>query len=143
MQVTDPVKPSISIQPSRNNVCAGEQVSFTATAVNGGVSPAYQWQVNGHNVGTNAPTYTSAHLYDKDIVNCILTSSAPCTSPVPVANMISMTVRPLPDITMEQDKLIRLGESVPLNPFVSGNIASYTWGPSATLNDAGIRNPVA
>lgn len=143
MQVVDPVKPSISIQSSHNSICAGDQVSFTATAFAGGTSPMYQWQVNGRNVGTNAPTYTSANLYDKDIVNCILTSNAPCTSPVPVMNVISMTVRPLPNITMEQEKVVRLGESVPLNPFVSGNIASYTWGPSATLNDAGTKNPVA
>lgn len=143
MYVIDPVIPSISIQSSAKSVCAGDQVSFTATAVNGGTSPRYQWQVNGINVGTNSPTYISANLSDNDVIDCILTSNTPCASPVAAINKIRMSVVPLPKISMEPDKLIGQGSSVSLNPSVSGNIASYMWTPSATLNDSRIKSPTA
>jgi len=69
---------SLSIVASNNPVCLGATVEFTASPANGGTTPAYQWKVNGLNVGTNITTYSYAPLTG-DKITCVLTSNAtPC-----------------------------------------------------------------
>ena len=86
-----PVSVSISANPG-NQVCDGTQVTFTAVPVNGGPSPAYQWQVNGANAGTNNFRYTYTPV-NGDAVTCLLTSNTPCSSGNPAtSNPISMVV---------------------------------------------------
>ncbi|MEI6882604.1 MAG: hypothetical protein WCK82_14890, partial [Bacteroidota bacterium] len=46
---------------------------FTATAINAGGSPSYQWKLNGNNVGTNSATYSNATLSNNDVISCVLT----------------------------------------------------------------------
>ena len=61
--------------------------SFTATATNAGAAPAYQWQLNGSNVGTNSTTYSNGLLNSFDTVTCILTPDlGGCSSTYYVSN---------------------------------------------------------
>ncbi len=84
----------VSIAASGNGVCSGTPVTFTASPVNGGGNPSYQWKVNGANAGSNSPVfmYTPANA---DAVICVLTSSLsnvvgnPATS-----NVVTMSVGP-------------------------------------------------
>jgi hypothetical protein len=46
---------------------------FTATAINAGSTPAYQWYLNGTTVGTNSASYSNTSLNNNDIVTCVLT----------------------------------------------------------------------
>jgi hypothetical protein len=64
----------VSIAASSNPFCPGSSVTFTATPVNGGSAPSYQWKVNGVNVGTNSSTY-SYNPVDGDSVRCVMTST--------------------------------------------------------------------
>ncbi|MGN6267216.1 MAG: hypothetical protein ACTHM5_16165 [Ginsengibacter sp.] len=85
--------PSVSITSTSTSICSGTSVTFTATPTNGGSAPTYQWKVNGSNVGTNSATYTTAGLTNGQTVTVILTSNAPCTTPINVtSNGISMSV---------------------------------------------------
>jgi hypothetical protein len=89
---------SLAISASGNPVNAGIPVTFTATPVNGGTTPSWQWQVNGTNAGTNSNlfTYTPAH---GDAVSCILTSNQLCASSNPAtSNTIMMVVNSVPEI---------------------------------------------
>lgn len=87
---------SITSLPS-GPICAGTLVTFNATPVNGGLTPIYQWQVNGINVGGNSPVFTSSTLADGDSVYCILTSNAVCLmSSLVASNAIIVTVNALP-----------------------------------------------
>lgn len=89
--IVNPLISSISIAASATNVVAGTPVTFTATPVNGGTAPVYQWKVNGSNTGTNSPSfiYTPAN---GDVVFCLLTPNAPCVSSTFTSNIITMTV---------------------------------------------------
>lgn len=86
---------AVSIEVSENNVCEGTSVTFTATSVNGGSNPSYQWYVNGANTGNNSTSYTYEPA-NNDEVSIILTSSEMCTTGNPAtSNIITMAVNPL------------------------------------------------
>jgi len=72
-----PASDSISVVPG-TNICSGTSVTFTATPANGGVTPSFQWKVNGINVGTNSSTYSTSTLANNDVVTCVMTSSESC-----------------------------------------------------------------
>jgi len=94
MMVNAAVTPSVSIAASTNSVCEGTAITFTATPVNGG-TPSYQWLVNGSNVGSNMSTFTSSTLTDGDVVSCVISSTAPCVSPVmATSNTVAMEIYP-------------------------------------------------
>ncbi|MCX6305181.1 MAG: hypothetical protein NT040_09440 [Bacteroidetes bacterium] len=83
---------SLSIAPSANPVCTGTSVTFTATPVNGGTTPTYQWKVNGINAGTNSATYAYAPV-NNDLVTCVLTSNATCATGNPAtSDAVTMVV---------------------------------------------------
>lgn len=84
---------SIAAFPS-GAICYGTPVTFTATPTNGGNAPAYQWQLNGVNVGANSATYSNATLVNGDVVRCIMTSNAsPCLTGSPAtSNPITMAI---------------------------------------------------
>jgi hypothetical protein len=89
-----PASVSIAASPA-GTICAGTSVTFTATPTNGGPTPAYQWKLNGANVGTNGSTYTSSTLANGNIVTVVMTSSLTCSSGSPAtSNAITMTVNP-------------------------------------------------
>jgi hypothetical protein len=137
VNVTTSVTPSISISSSDadNTICAGESVTFTATATNGGTTPAYQWKLNGANVGTNTTTYTNTALIDGDIISCELTSNAVCASPTIVTSTsITVTVNTnisptISIVSNDADNTICAGTSVTFTATSSnaGSTPTYQW----------------
>ncbi|MCX6277199.1 MAG: T9SS type A sorting domain-containing protein [Bacteroidetes bacterium] len=90
--VNQPLPVSVTITASANPVAAGTTVTFTATVVNGGANPAFQWKVNGTNVGTSSSAFSYIPL-NNDEVKCVVTSGETCTSGSPAtSNTIIMTV---------------------------------------------------
>ncbi|MCX6266627.1 MAG: PKD domain-containing protein, partial [Bacteroidetes bacterium] len=82
----------ISIVAPTGPVCRGSYIGFTATASYGGIAPIYQWKVNGGNAGTNSATF-NYQPNDGEVVTCVLTSSAGCTTGNPAtSNQITMSV---------------------------------------------------
>jgi gliding motility-associated-like protein len=113
---------SISALPA-GPICAGTSVTFTATPINGGTTPTYQWTVNGAPAGTNSPTFTSATLANNATVSCTLTSSAACLStPTASSNTLTMTVNPVltPSVTVA---------AVPAGPVCAGTNVAFTATP--------------
>ena len=112
----------VSIISSANPVCAGTSVTFTASPVNGGLTPTYQWKVNGVIVGINSPVYTYIPA-SLDLVSCILTSSEVCTMSNPdTSNVITMMVSPyLP---------VSVSVSASANPVCVGTLVTFTASPT-------------
>jgi hypothetical protein len=122
----------VSIEASENYICEGTSVAYTATPVNGGSNPSYQWQVNGTNAGTNSSTYTYAPA-NEDAVTVIMTSSEVCTTGNPAtSNIIIMTVNPLLPVSANisaSANNVCDGTSVTFTatPVNGGSSPSYEW----------------
>ncbi|RYD59566.1 MAG: T9SS type A sorting domain-containing protein [Sphingobacteriales bacterium] len=102
----DSLHPSVTIASDAvaNTICNATSVTFTATPVNGGASPDYQWKKNGVAVGTNSDTYTDAGLNNNDTITVDIVNSELCFSVTPVtSNIIKMTVKPIPVISALPD----------------------------------------
>lgn len=93
---TATIAPAITIAASKAAICSGEQVQFTATPVNAGLSPSFQWKINGVNTGTSQSVFTTTGLQSNDTVSCIVTGdpSFTCSNTLNAAsNKIVMVVR--------------------------------------------------
>jgi hypothetical protein len=91
--VVNPLLPvSLSIAASANPVVSGTLVTFTASPINGGTSPVYQWKLNGNNAGTNAAEYSYIPS-NGDEISCEITSSIECSTGNPASSApVTMTV---------------------------------------------------
>jgi hypothetical protein len=76
---------TVVLSSGNNPGCSDQLYTFSAGITTGGTSPSYQWQVNGSNVGSNAPTYTSTHN-NGDVITCQVTSNSLCASPTTVTS---------------------------------------------------------
>jgi uncharacterized protein (TIGR02145 family) len=142
---------SVNVAPSLNPVCAGTSVTFTATPTNGGLLPSYQWKVNSINVGTNSSTYSYIPA-NGDLVSCILTSSATCTTNNPASSIqypVSVSPNLPAGITIAaSSNPFCPGSSVTFNatPINGGTTPTYQWkvnGVNAGTNSATFTyNPV-
>jgi hypothetical protein len=93
MTISGSIIPAVSISTSSNSVCTGATVNFTASPINGGTNPSFQWKKNGINVGTNQVNYSLTNPQNSDNITCILTSSANCANPTTaISNSISLLV---------------------------------------------------
>jgi len=145
IMMVNPLLPtSVTITASANPVCAGISVTFTATPVNGGTTPFYQWKVNGINAGTDSPSF-SYIPQTGDSIRCIMTSNLACVSNNPASsNKIVMTASSVPvvtftlcfdSITTVNAKPIKLKGGIPLGGTYSGpgvNSLTGVFTPSVT-----------
>ena len=133
LTVTSPVTPAVSISTNSNTSCKGVPVIYTATAVDGGSSPLYQWKKNGLNVGSNTEEYTDNALSNGDIITCMLTNSDDCvTKSTATSNNITAVVNQVltPSITiLPSANNVCYGVTVSFSSIVSnaGTNPVYQW----------------
>ncbi|MGN6298749.1 MAG: hypothetical protein ACTHM7_18300, partial [Ginsengibacter sp.] len=153
----DPViTPNITIgsDDADNSICAGSSITFTANSTSSVVSPLYQWQVNGLNVGSNSsvntftiPTTLSSpytpYGTNPFVVTVVLTSGVtPCERAT--SSGISVTVNAIPATPAASNSgPVCAGSTLILStPTVVG--ATYSWtGPnsfSSTSQNPSIAN---
>lgn len=134
--------PVATITASNIQACAGTPITFSAS-INANISPLnYQWQINGSNTGSTGPDFTSLTLNNGDLVSCIISSDSNCLAPV-TSNSLPLSIYPIPIISFNSPLVIKQGESIQLNPIVTGNIASYQWYPANSLSYPNVVNPIA
>jgi PKD repeat protein len=131
--VNPQVVPSVAISASANSGCAGAPIVFTASPVNGGTAPSYQWKVNGVNVGTNSAVYGSSTLNNNDVVMVDMTSTAGCVSSASVLSsplVVAITQPAAPGVGIQASSTsICVGEQVQFTalPTNGGTNPIYTW----------------
>jgi hypothetical protein len=117
-----PVLPvEVTVNSSANPCCEGTSVTFTASPVNAGDTPAYLWRLNGSPVGANVNTYSYIPA-NNDVITCQVTSSDICATGNPaLSNTVTMTVLPVLPVS------IMVAPSV--NPACSGIPVIFTATP--------------
>ena len=118
MTVNQILPVGVTVVASSNPFCLGNTVTFTAIPVNGGLTPFYQWQVNGNNAGTNSPVFSFTPA-NGDMVNCILATTEPCSTGSPASGI---------PITMIANITLPAGVSIvaSANPFCPGSAVTFT-----------------
>ncbi len=141
---------NITSNPS-GAVCAGTSITYTATPVNPGTTPFYQWKKKGLVVGTNSINYTNPAPANGDTVICIMTSNANCVTGNPAtSNQVITFVNPLVaanvSISANPSNNVCNGTAVtytavPTNP---GTTPVYQWkknGVVVGINSSSYTNP--
>lgn len=131
---------SITQTAGTNPMCEGQSATFTATPVNGGTIPSYQWKVNGVNTGTNSSTFTTTTLMTNQSITCVLTSNMPGVSGNPAAsNAITMTVNSVPPTPVITQNGILLTSSATNGNlwYFNGTPISDAYGQSYTITQNG------
>lgn len=122
--VNPSVVPSVSIVASQTTICTGTNVTFTATSINGGTAPSYQWKLNGANIGgATTANYASSTLANGSLISVVLTSNNPCASTNTVTSSgiaISVTTSVTPSVSI----------SAPQTTICSGTSVTFTAAPT-------------
>jgi|GEM_PF-559451 len=143
MTVKNQHDPAINISVRGNDVCAGKEISFMATASDAGTSPSFKWAVNNTTYAGNSPGFNSSSLSNGDIVSCMLTPGPGACQPYLVkSNTIAAIVRELPVISLSPaDTMIYYGQQLRIHALVSGTISSFEWSDPDQLVDPMVLSP--
>ncbi len=110
--------PTISISGNSMPICLNDTLLLTANITHGGITPSFQWKVNGIAVGVDDPIFITSSFNDGDTISCELISAYPCAFPALV-----------------RSNDIVLNTLVPIQPIISFNVGqlestiavSYLW----------------
>jgi hypothetical protein len=157
--VTSTITASPNYTPGKpaDTVCLGTMVTFTASAINGGSTPSFQWYAGGSPVvGAISNTWSSPTLTDGENVQCFIISSALCPLPALAgSNIIKMNVidnAPLVHIVATPGAHVAPGTNVHFQSAVydGGLNPKYQWfnngvaipgATSDTFTLTGVNNP--
>jgi sugar lactone lactonase YvrE len=133
VSATFTVVPSVAIVATPGmNVCTGTSVLFSATPLNGGSAPAYQWYVNSTAMGTGAATFSYIPA-NGDTIKCRMTSSNPCALPISTISSLIVTVNPFVSpsviINAAPNDTVCSGEEISYIPTVvnGGTYPTFLW----------------
>ncbi|MFN4763941.1 PKD-like domain-containing protein [Gillisia sp. Q332] len=138
--------PEVTIVTSDSDICPTDPVTFTATPVNEGTNPSYQWKIGNTNVGANSPTFTTSTLMDGQVVTVTMTSSETCLATITAtSNSIETNVNPdlIPSVTIssnDNNNILCSGSSITFTATSvnGGGTPSYQW--KADNNNVGTNN---
>jgi gliding motility-associated-like protein len=91
VRVVKDAVPAVTIATDYPAICLGLPTKFTASPVDGGGAPHYQWLVNGTAAGSDTTVFTTSALLGGESVQCVLASDAVCAV-APTANSNILTL---------------------------------------------------
>jgi gliding motility-associated-like protein len=132
---------SVTISASKDTVCKGTTMMFTATVLNGSNQPVFEWLLNGHPTGDDSATFGGVNFSTGDVVTCLIVSDDACG--LAKSNSIPLVVSVPPVIARDQVFTIPYGQSLTLTPVVTGDVSTWQWTPATGLSDPHLADPVA
>jgi len=128
------LEPLVSIDPDNTDICAGDEVVFTAQPVNGGPSPTFQWKV-GNTVVGSGESYATSNLSNGQAVTVTMTSSETCITTLTATSeavVIDVNENLVPSVTIESNddnNVICTGSSITFTatPTNGGTTPEYQW----------------
>ncbi len=133
VNINPTVTPSVNIATGvGNSVCAGALLTITATPVNGGTAPVYQWSRNGTAVTATGNSYSYLPA-DGDNIAVTLTSNAVCATPATANSSLTLSVNvnamPTLSIAADPGNVVCNGSSVTYSAAASygGTTPAYSW----------------
>jgi len=130
----------LTVTPVAPEVCPGTPVQFKATAINVGNNPVYTWQINGITINQGSSQFQSSGLSNGDIVICIVNDNSIC-GPAS-SNPVLVKVHAAPAIAASPTIYAKPGQSVIIQPGITGDIVEYQWSPATGLSDSSIASPI-
>jgi hypothetical protein len=88
-----------------------------------GLTPVYQWTVNGRVAG-DSPEFVDRSPGNGDVVVGAIRDDSVCT--IALSNSITLVVNPAPTVALDSVVSLLYGQQVTLAPTVSGDISGYT-----------------
>ncbi|MBU1720749.1 MAG: delta-60 repeat domain-containing protein, partial [Bacteroidetes bacterium] len=71
-------EPSVSLSTDQTTICSGDQIIFSATAVNGGSSPEFEFLINDTVAQSSASSaFSTSTLKNGDVVSCRMNIETP------------------------------------------------------------------
>lgn len=127
--VSSSVNSALTISTTNTSICAGTQVTFTATPINGGTNPTYQWKKNGINISSAiGANYSTSTISNLDDFTCEMVSSSSCAVGGPaVSNNITMNVT--------QNVTASVSISTANTNICAGNSINFFATPASGLNN--------
>lgn len=149
MDVSPNVTPSVTIAPGvAGALCAGDNVTYTATPANGGTTPTYAWYVNNVLQPGTSGSFTVNTPADNTTIYVIMTSSETCvTAATGTSTTSTITVNPVPTASFAADATICQGQNASLTIDLTGtdpfnNIEIWRVGVGAPVQTlTGIAGP--
>jgi hypothetical protein len=129
---------TISQTVGTNPTCSGVSLTFTASVVNGGTNPTYQWKVDGVNVATTA-SYTTSSITNGQIITCVATSNlSGVTNNPATSNAITMVISNLSTPTITQNGLVLTSSANAGNQwYLNGSIITGATSQTYTIAQNG------
>ncbi len=115
--------------------CDGTEITYNGVTGNAGLTPAYQWLLNGSPVGTNNDTLISSLFLNGDSLQLVLTSSERCLATNPALSNVIIIDRlpPLEPLITGPDEVCE-GKEVTIDVSATGG----TGGPYYLSVDNGL-----
>ena len=122
---------TVSINANHTMVCTGTEVIFRASPGNEGLSPVYEWFVDGSLVQQgSSPVFMTNTLLPGKPVKCQLTSSLSCVAQKTVSSLpVTMTAAPSPKVILSEKEFLCSGTVTLLD--AGANYTTYTWQDSS------------
>ncbi|MDN3493981.1 LamG-like jellyroll fold domain-containing protein, partial [Winogradskyella bathintestinalis] len=128
---------------ANDEICLGENLTFTATPVNAGTTQFYDWYINGSFESTTAgPTFTPSSVPTADYTIFVRMTTDLSTCDPKQSNTLSIEVHPLPVVSVSTLGSCIDDNSQSASPSTGGTWVSNNLGV-ATISNSGNITPVS
>lgn len=126
---------TITISADRQAICFGRTNNFTAIISNSGPATTYQWQVNGVNVSSTGPTFSSSTLSVGDKIMCVIDNTGNAAKPTASSNILFMAAgnNNIPQISVLQTAGANCQATFKATAINTGPMESYQWKLNGTI----------